>query len=90
MAIVVEGGGIEVRPEILLDQLGDGGRLVAMQADDKGVEIRTYDVIYHITEDITKAAEGMPEPELRQLGGSPPSLTRAARSHSPRNLKSTH
>ncbi|MEM8758020.1 MAG: translation initiation factor IF-2, partial [Planctomycetota bacterium] len=36
------------------------------QADDKGVEIRTYDVIYHITEDITKAAEGMLEPELRQ------------------------
>ncbi len=36
------------------------------EADDKGVEIRTYDVIYHITEDITKAAEGMLEPELRQ------------------------
>ncbi|MGP1271973.1 MAG: translation initiation factor IF-2 [Phycisphaerales bacterium] len=36
------------------------------QADDKGVEIRTYDVIYHITEDITKAAEGLLEPELRQ------------------------
>jgi len=36
------------------------------EADNKGVEIRTYDVIYHITEDITKAAEGMLEPELRQ------------------------
>jgi translation initiation factor IF-2 len=36
------------------------------EADDKGVEIRTYDVIYHITEDIAKAAEGMLEPELRQ------------------------
>ncbi len=35
-------------------------------ADDKGVEIRTYDVIYHITEDITKAAEGLLDPELRQ------------------------
>lgn len=35
-------------------------------ADNKGVEIRTYDVIYHITEDITKAAEGLLAPELRQ------------------------
>jgi translation initiation factor IF-2 len=35
-------------------------------ADDKGVEIRTYDVIYHITEDIHKAAEGLLDPELRQ------------------------
>lgn len=35
-------------------------------AEEKGVEIRTYDVIYHITEDITKAAEGLLEPELRQ------------------------
>ncbi|MBZ0171783.1 MAG: hypothetical protein K8E66_05340, partial [Phycisphaerales bacterium] len=35
-------------------------------ADQKSVEIRTYDVIYHITEDIKKAAEGLLEPELRQ------------------------
>ncbi|MEN0020222.1 MAG: translation initiation factor IF-2, partial [Planctomycetota bacterium] len=35
-------------------------------ADAKGVEIRTYDVIYHITEDISKAAEGLLDPELRQ------------------------
>ena len=35
-------------------------------ADQKRVEIRTYDVIYHITEDIKKAVEGMLEPELRQ------------------------
>ncbi len=35
-------------------------------AEQKHVEIRTYDVIYHITEDITKAAEGLLEPELRQ------------------------
>lgn len=35
-------------------------------ADTKGVEIRTYDVIYHITEDMQKAAEGMLAPELRQ------------------------
>ena len=35
-------------------------------ADQKNVEVRTYDVIYHITEDVKKAAEGMLEPELRQ------------------------
>ncbi len=35
-------------------------------AEQKKVEIRTYDVIYHITEDIKKAVEGMLEPELRQ------------------------
>ncbi|MEQ9096703.1 MAG: translation initiation factor IF-2 [Phycisphaerales bacterium] len=35
-------------------------------ADSKGVQIRTYDVIYHITEDMQKAAEGMLDPELRQ------------------------
>ncbi|MEO0511774.1 MAG: translation initiation factor IF-2 [Planctomycetota bacterium] len=35
-------------------------------ADQKGIEIRNYDVIYHITEDITKAAEGLLRPELRQ------------------------
>jgi translation initiation factor IF-2 len=35
-------------------------------AENKGVEIRNYQVIYHITEDLHKAAEGMLEPELRQ------------------------
>jgi len=35
-------------------------------AEVKRVEIRKYDVIYHITEDIIKAAEGLLEPELRQ------------------------
>jgi translation initiation factor IF-2 len=35
-------------------------------AEQKGVEIRNYQVIYHITEDLHKAAEGMLEPELRQ------------------------
>lgn len=35
-------------------------------AESKGVEIRSYDVIYHITEDMQKAAEGMLAPELRQ------------------------
>jgi translation initiation factor IF-2 len=35
-------------------------------AESKGVQIRTYDVIYHITEDMRKAAEGLLAPELRQ------------------------
>src|SRR5262249_6858779 len=35
-------------------------------AEQKGVEIRTYDVIYNITDDLKKAAEGMLTPELRQ------------------------
>jgi translation initiation factor IF-2 len=35
-------------------------------AEDKSVEIRTYQVIYHITDDIHKAAEGLQEPERRE------------------------
>jgi translation initiation factor IF-2 len=35
-------------------------------AEQKGVEIRTYEVIYDITEDVKKAATGMLEPEIRQ------------------------
>lgn len=35
-------------------------------AEQKKVEIRTYQVIYHITDDVRKAAEGLLEPELRQ------------------------
>jgi len=35
-------------------------------AETKGVEIRNYQVIYDIVEDITKAAEGLLAPELRQ------------------------
>ncbi|HOJ50547.1 MAG TPA: translation initiation factor IF-2 [Spirochaetota bacterium] len=35
-------------------------------AKEKGVEIRKYSVIYHITEDIKDAIEGMLEPEERE------------------------
>jgi translation initiation factor IF-2 len=35
-------------------------------AEQKGVEIRTYQVIYDIVEDLKKAAEGMLAPELRE------------------------
>ncbi|GJQ29789.1 MAG: translation initiation factor IF-2 [Phycisphaerae bacterium] len=35
-------------------------------AERKGVEIRTYQVIYDITEDLRKAAEGLLAPEIRE------------------------
>ncbi len=35
-------------------------------ADQKGVEIRTYEVIYDIVEDLKRAAEGLLAPEIRQ------------------------
>ena len=35
-------------------------------AESKGVEIRTYQVIYDITDDLRKAAEGLLAPELRE------------------------
>ncbi len=35
-------------------------------AEQKGVQIRPYQVIYQITDDLKKAAEGLLEPELRQ------------------------
>ncbi|HYE02540.1 MAG TPA: translation initiation factor IF-2, partial [Phycisphaerales bacterium] len=35
-------------------------------AENKNVEIRSYQVIYEITDDVRKAAEGLLEPELRQ------------------------
>jgi translation initiation factor IF-2 len=35
-------------------------------AEAKNVEIRTYQVIYDVTDDVRKAAEGLLEPELRQ------------------------
>lgn len=35
-------------------------------AEQKGVEIRAYEVIYDIIDDVKKAAEGLLEPEVRQ------------------------
>jgi translation initiation factor IF-2 len=35
-------------------------------AEAKGIQIRPYQVIYHITDDLKKAAEGLLAPELRQ------------------------
>ena len=37
------------------------------EADLAGVEIRTSNIIYHITEDIEKALSGMLEPEFREV-----------------------
>ncbi len=42
-----------------------GGKARAL-AENKGVEIRTYQVIYDIVEDLKKAAEGLLAPELRE------------------------
>jgi len=36
------------------------------QAEAKGVEIRNYQVIYHIVDDIKKAVEGLLSPDIRQ------------------------
>jgi translation initiation factor IF-2 len=38
---------------------------VRRAAEARGVDIRFYDVIYDLTEDVTKAAEGLLEPELK-------------------------
>jgi len=36
------------------------------EAEDKNIEIRSYQVIYDIVDDLKKAAEGLLEPELRE------------------------
>ncbi len=48
--------GFNVRPPAKIKEL----------AEREGVDIRTYDVIYHALEDIEKAMAGMLEPELRE------------------------
>lgn len=48
--------GFNVRPAAKIKEL----------AEREGVDIRTYDVIYHALEDIEKAMAGMLEPELRE------------------------
>ncbi|TAK14331.1 MAG: translation initiation factor IF-2 [Anaerolineae bacterium] len=41
----------------------DVDNAAARQAETEGVEIRTYDIIYRLTEDVEKALKGMLEPE---------------------------
>ncbi|GAF92451.1 unnamed protein product, partial [marine sediment metagenome] len=36
-------------------------------AENEGVNIRIYDIIYRLTEDIEKALKGMLEPEIREV-----------------------
>ena len=36
------------------------------EADDRGVQIRRYDIIYQVTDDLRKALEGMLAPEKRE------------------------
>ncbi len=38
---------------------------VRRQAEERGVDIRFYDVIYDITDDVTRAAEGLLDPALK-------------------------
>ena len=49
--------GFNVRPDAA------GSRL----ADAENIDVRFYDVIYHLTEDITAAMKGMLEPERREV-----------------------
>jgi translation initiation factor IF-2 len=53
-AIVI---GFNVRPD-------DRARAAA---DDLGVDVRFYDVVYHVTEDIEKAVKGMYEPRMIEV-----------------------
>jgi translation initiation factor IF-2 len=53
-AIVI---GFNVRPD-------DRARAAA---DDLGVDVRYYDVVYHVTEDIEKAVKGMYEPRMVEV-----------------------
>ncbi len=41
-------------------------RAIAM-AEDKNIEIRRYDIIYQVTDDIKKAVEGMLVPEVKEV-----------------------
>lgn len=67
-------GGITESDVLLADASGAvilGFDVIAAQtarqlADRKGVQIRTYQVIYDIVDDLRQAAEGLLEPEIRQ------------------------
>jgi translation initiation factor IF-2 len=36
-------------------------------ADEKNIEIRRYDIIYQVTDDVKKAVEGMLVPEIKEV-----------------------
>lgn len=41
-------------------------QVAKMVAEVEGVDIRLYDIIYHLTDDVEKALKGMLEPEIRK------------------------
>jgi translation initiation factor IF-2 len=45
----------------------DADQAARRVAESEGVDIRLYDIIYRVTEDIDKALKGMLEPETRQV-----------------------
>jgi len=42
-------------------------RVARERAEQEGVQIRTYDVIYHLLEDMEKALKGLLEPETEEF-----------------------
>jgi translation initiation factor IF-2 len=73
--VLHEGAGAITENDILLASASDAliigfnvrpAAKVKELAEREGVDIRTYDVIYHALEDIEKAMAGMLDPELRE------------------------
>ncbi|WP_417913778.1 translation initiation factor IF-2 [Candidatus Electronema sp. JM] len=73
--VLHEGAGAITENDILLASASDAVIIgfnirptakVKDMAEREGVDIRTYDVIYHALEDIEKAMAGMLDPELRE------------------------
>jgi len=73
--VLHEGAGAVTENDILLASASDAliigfnvrpSAKVKELAEREGVDIRTYDVIYHALEDIEKAMAGMLDPELRE------------------------
>jgi translation initiation factor IF-2 len=54
-------GGVVIGFNVTADQAA------RMAADAEGVDIRIYDIIYRLTEDVEKALKGMLEPETRKV-----------------------
>ncbi len=73
--VLHEGAGAITENDILLSSASDAviigfnirpAAKIKELAEREGVDIRTYDVIYHALEDIEKAMAGMLDPELRE------------------------
>jgi hypothetical protein len=68
-------GGLESPDDFIGSIISTSGKARAL-AEHKGVEIRTYQVIYDIMDDLRKAAEGLLAPEPPAAEGVPYDLTR--------------